>query len=831
MIPCMLVNCRNNFNVASEYLSHLKEHHDVPREYRYTCTVGACRQVFSKFYPFKKHIYHHHEHNYTESNITSGDTQPILSQALITNNDLRPLKNNKLLLDHPEENASNTHINVIENSALNFTLSLLAKNNFTRKDVFTVQNEVSTLLSALSDYIATLNVALPDSENEFMFRATLNKMKSLFQTINSDYKLFKYLNSVTGLELPSIVTVVNDKRKISTIQDFNVNLEDNKSYLILMPIAGQIKTFFQCEDVLEQTLNNQARLENSSSIDNFVNGLLWRKIKQKYASDITIPVWIYADEFEINDSQSSHNNRHSVCGIYFNFPSIPAEYAAKLNNILVAGMLKKVDIKDVGINKLIEALVEKFVEIENKGIEIIINGKTVLVKFVLCLLQGDNLGIHSMLLMSNGFNSTFYCRFCRRPKDLLKTDTVEHADCHRRRFDYDEDINVGSYCDTGIVGWSLFNELPSFHVTENKSVDAMHDFFSTGICKYGFVEVLDYCIYTKRFFTLKTLNIRKKEVGAISLDNELTRMPDVTEIFLSKEKRKSVSLKMTSNEMRIFCHHFTLLIGHYVPQHDPIWNYALQLIKLVDFCLKNSFTQESIQQFRDLVAIHHDMYIKVFKKELKPKHHFLVHYPSVIISSGPIRNMMCFRNEAKHKGFKQYAHIITSRKNICYTLCVKSYLQFSNDMLSNIFFKTEVIGQFHLSDIRSRNYFKKIIQPLNIDSDFKLMVSSSVIIKGTHYKTGQFVAEYCFNELVLYEIIEILSLSNCFYLVLQVWNVGSFHEHYLAYETLGSLHLVDVISINFFKRPPFMIHVIDRNTNDTLKGRKMLFRFKNTFSV
>ncbi|XP_062557171.1 uncharacterized protein LOC134222036 [Armigeres subalbatus] len=41
------------------YLEHIKEYHRVPVVYRYECTGPLCRLVFSKFYPFKKHLMLH----------------------------------------------------------------------------------------------------------------------------------------------------------------------------------------------------------------------------------------------------------------------------------------------------------------------------------------------------------------------------------------------------------------------------------------------------------------------------------------------------------------------------------------------------------------------------------------------------------------------------------------------------------------------------------------------------------------------------------------------------------------------------------------------------
>lgn len=326
------------------------------------------------------------------------------------------------------------------------------------------------------------------------------------------------------------------------------------------------------------------------------------------------------------------------------------------------------------------------------------------------------------------------------------------------------------------------------------------------------------------------MNTRKKEVGVISFDSELIRMPDITETYISKDRRRSVHMKTTSNEMRIFAHYFTLLVGQYIPLNEPVWEYAYLLVQLIDLCLKSSFSTEDIDKLRKTVTAHHTKYVELFKKDLTPKHHFLLHYGSVIQSSGPVHKMMCFRNEAKHKGFKQYAHIMTSRKNICFTLCVKAYLQFTNDLLNNTFFTFCESSHFSVSDIRLRNYFSKLVQPLNKNISYIALLSSSITYKNTNYKTGYFVSELCYNTVSLYEIIEILKLQTEYYLIVQEYRVADFHEHYQAYECVGSIEKVDIISIEFFTRPPFTIHIIDRNIKDELNGRKMLFRLKPSFT-
>lgn len=62
------------------------------------------------------------------------------------------------------------------------------------------------------------------------------------------------------------------------------------------------------------------------------------------------------------------------------------------------------------------------------------------------------------------------------------------------------------------------------------------------------------------------------------------------------------------------------------------------------------------------------------KTPLKPKHHYLLHYPRVMMKMGPLRYVSAIRFEAKHREIKQNAKIVTSRRNPSYTLALKQQL-------------------------------------------------------------------------------------------------------------------------------------------------------------
>ena len=59
---------------------------------------------------------------------------------------------------------------------------------------------------------------------------------------------------------------------------------------------------------------------------------------------------------------------------------------------------------------------------------------------------------------------------------------------------------------------------------------------------------------------------------------------------------------------------------------------------------------------------------------IKPKQHFLIHFPSVVRSNGPPTFNSCFKYELRNAFFKKGAHIICNFKNIAMSLSVRNQL-------------------------------------------------------------------------------------------------------------------------------------------------------------
>jgi len=72
--------------------------------------------------------------------------------------------------------------------------------------------------------------------------------------------------------------------------------------------------------------------------------------------------------------------------------------------------------------------------------------------------------------------------------------------------------------------------------------------------------------------------------------------------------------------------------------------------------------------------------MKCTNQSLKPKHHNLIYYASVIMQSGPIVLLFVIRLEGFHKALKKIANAIMSRKNVSLSIATRHQLCFAIDL-------------------------------------------------------------------------------------------------------------------------------------------------------
>lgn len=219
------------------------------------------------------------------------------------------------------------------------------------------------------------------------------------------------------------------------------------------------------------------------------------------------------------------------------------------------------------------------------------------------------------------------------------------------------------------------------------------------------------------------------------------------------------------------------------------------------------------------------MYIRLFNDTLKPKHHLLTHYPTIIRYSGPPRHYWCFRFEGKHKEFKAYARTTSSLKNITLTLAKKFQYKFAYILLQSINTWHTVLKQKHcISSLYSNTILTKMSLTTSGTSVFYCYNQIEYI--GTVYKTGYYLT-ICIEEMNLFEILELVVIDNpilIIYVLVKQIKIENFNSHLESFEVDKDRTIVNnclIFKIEEFSGPPI-------NITPTSSGRLMI-RVKEYF--
>lgn len=87
----------------------------------------------------------------------------------------------------------------------------------------------------------------------------------------------------------------------------------------------------------------------------------------------------------------------------------------------------------------------------------------------------------------------FFCRFFSVKKKVIQNSFHEDPSLMRDQINFSHDLIKNNVTDTGILEDYIFHKFPDYHVTENLSVDVLHEILE-GISLYDFGLILNHFI-------------------------------------------------------------------------------------------------------------------------------------------------------------------------------------------------------------------------------------------------------------------------------------------------------------------------------------------------
>lgn len=299
--------------------------------------------------------------------------------------------------------------------------------------------------------------------------------------------------------------------------------------------------------------------------------------------------------------------------------------------------------------------------------------------------------------------------------------------------------------------------------------------------------MLHHFIYEEKRFDLELLNHRMTTFD-YGYGNEKNKPTVILNLRTSEN-----AVKQTASQMWCLIQVLPFLIGDVVSPTSEHWHLFILLKEICSIVFAPVVTYGLAAFLKALIIEHHTMFKKLYERNLIPKHHFMIHYPRMMVMFGPISQMWCMRFESKHNPLKRHAHIVGNFKNISKTLSHKHQVkQMCHFKLGEPFSKKieitnaypVTISSLQKADVVLANLKEHEGQP-DLTLNSTVYVTHSMSIFGHTYRTGcaLILKNDCKGEPLFGEILHILPENDnvSAVMLVRIITVKHFDDHYFAY--------------------------------------------------
>jgi len=403
--------------------------------------------------------------------------------------------------------------------------------------------------------------------------------------------------------------------------------------------------------------------------------------------------------------------------------------------------------------------------------------------------SGDNLGMYGLFGFVENFSGNYPYRFCVIHKNNLQQTLDEDVTLLRSKDSHNGHVlkniannnNATSTSTFGVMKESPLNMLTYFHVTDNYTPDLMHDLLE-GACGYELKLILRELIFTNKLFDLDFFN---EGIRCFNYSPSERESKPVA-ISVSHLKSPEGVIKQSASEIWCLMTNLPIIIGDKVPCEDSHWELLLSPLDIMSIVFASAITEGSTYYLQSLITNHLQMFVQLFPNHrLRPKQHFLTHYPRCIRLVGPLIRFWCMRFEAKHNFFRRLSHIVCNFRNVCKTMatrhqlmqCYNFYTQKSIDSQSVQVGPGSVI---FLADVDHGQAIASLLGKGVLEDIF---LAKWVRIHGVLYRSEMFLVLAVNSEgcPIFCQIKHVFVIAGIPYFAVEQWQSDHFDRHYYAY--------------------------------------------------
>ena len=516
---------------------------------------------------------------------------------------------------------------------------------------------------------------------------------------------------------------------------------------IYVPIIPTVQALFQDSIYASKILDEKLTKSPDGVYADFTDGKFSKS--HKLFSDptkISLRFQIFYDGMGTTNCLRGHSASNSIGIFYFIIENLPKCYNTCYQNVHVFALCHIVDLKKHGFQPILHRFMEDIVKFETEGIMVSIPGRgEVRVFGSISQFSGDCLAKNEIYGLTCSFSHDYNCSICYAKRDEFQKKFREENFTFRSKEEHEKDLrdltsptNVSDII-RGVKQDSVLNHSNSFHTAEDRSFDLMH-LVPEGIVPYELGCVLYEFIHARKLITLEDFNDKLSQLLSTMEVDKPNTPPQLNPITYGK----GLSPKLAACEMMALLHNCTYVLGEVITDEDDLhWKLLLQLQTIVDILFAPKITESMLIYFSELYEEH----LIPFKElnptlTIKPKQHFLIHFPSVLRSNGPPTFNSCFKYELRNAFFKRGAHIICNFKNIAMSLSVRNQLSALSHSVNKTrtrdhCIKTHKFTPFH---IHTLNGAQSVIEKFFVNPNESILCSVKAKIWGRQYSKGNFFA-------------------------------------------------------------------------------------------
>lgn len=502
---------------------------------------------------------------------------------------------------------------------------------------------------------------------------------------------------------------------------------------------------------------------------------------------------LYQDAFEVANPLGSARTKHKVLAVYASVANLPLHVRSDTDHMSLVLLCREKDFKEFGHANVFSELLADLKELEDSGI---VASDETRVKGTLFCIAGDNLGSHCIGGFTENFSSSkYFCRYCLITKSEFQGADPNLCGPERTKENYNSAVDRLQIDNTpdveGVKFRSVFNSLKYFNVCMPGLPPCLgHDIFE-GVLAYDVALYLKYFIKKKAWFTYSTLNRRIKQFSYHASDAS-TKPSEVS----PQAAKLSGQAIQNWNFLRLL----PLIVGDTVTDPtDDVWNLTLQLKDIVDMVCAQKISVAQVAYLDILIQEYLESRKALFPEcNLRPKHHFLRHYPALILKFGPLIRLWTMRFESKHSYFKRCARNLKNFKNLCHTLSERH--QMFQAYLAAGSLCQSVLKVKDGSPFYSVLYSKAIQEAVQMFdfTETNTKVTVEMMYKGTQYKKGHFLVTGGSDSVEFGEVVLILIKNDSVYFLVSV-HVTEYHSQYHLHsvrkekEKMQCVNIIDLI--------------------------------------